>query len=77
MDRLPRLKDKVAVITGSGSGLGEGIARLFAEEGARVVVSDRNEAPAHAVAASLIQHGAPCHRPQSRRFRRSRMPRID
>ena len=55
MDRLPRLKDKVAVITGSGSGMGEGIARLFAEEGAKVVVSDLNLSSAEAVAASLIE----------------------
>ena len=58
MNRLPRLKDKVAVVTGSGSGLGEGIVRLFAEEGARVVVSNRSLEPAEAVAASLVEHGA-------------------
>jgi NAD(P)-dependent dehydrogenase (short-subunit alcohol dehydrogenase family) len=52
-DRMERLKNKVAVITGSGSGLGEGIARLFAEQGARVVISDRNEDAARAVAADL------------------------
>src|SRR5262249_25019564 len=56
-NRLPRLKDKVAVVTGSGSGMGEGIARLFAEEGARLVISDCNEAPAQAVAASLTEQG--------------------
>ena len=35
-----RLKDKVAIVTGSGSGFGAGIARRFAEEGARVIVND-------------------------------------
>lgn len=35
-----RLRKKVAIVTGAASGFGEGIARRFAEEGARVVVSD-------------------------------------
>jgi 3-oxoacyl-[acyl-carrier protein] reductase len=35
-----RLKDKTAIVTGAGSGFGAGIARRFAEEGAKVVVND-------------------------------------
>ncbi|TDR88930.1 glucose 1-dehydrogenase [Enterovirga rhinocerotis] len=48
-----RLKDKVAIVTGGGSGFGEGIARKFVAEGARVLVADIDGAKAEAVAASL------------------------
>lgn len=55
---MNRLQGKVAVITGSGSGMGEGIARLFADEGGSVVVSGRDEKKGDAVAASIAATGA-------------------
>ena len=41
-----RLENKVALITGGGSGIGQATAMLFANEGARIVVADQNEAAA-------------------------------
>ena len=39
-----RLKEKVALITGAGSGIGREAALRFAEEGAKIVVADVNDA---------------------------------
>lgn len=48
-----RLKDKVAIITGAGAGIGRAAAEIFVREGAKVVVADRDGEKASAVAASL------------------------
>lgn len=53
-----QLKDKVAFITGSASGIGKEIALLFAQEGARVVIADLNKQAADATAAELKESGA-------------------
>lgn len=52
-----RLKDKVAIITGSGRGLGKEAALLFAREGAKVVVCDVNEEWAKSTAREIQEAG--------------------
>jgi 3-oxoacyl-[acyl-carrier protein] reductase len=48
-----RLQGKVALVTGAGGGFGEGIARLFAAEGAKVVCADMRAEAAAAVASDI------------------------
>ena len=48
-----RLRDKIAIVTGAGSGFGEGIAKKFVAEGAKVIVADRDGQAAARVAAAL------------------------
>ena len=48
-----RLKDKVAIVIGAARGIGAGIAEVFAEEGARLVLADSLEAEGQATAARL------------------------
>ena len=52
-----RLENKVALITGAGSGIGRESALLFAREGARVVLVDVNEAAGEAVTAEIREAG--------------------
>jgi 3-oxoacyl-[acyl-carrier protein] reductase len=50
---MKQLEGKVAIVTGAASGFGEGIARLFVAEGARVLLADIDGGKAQAVAQSL------------------------
>jgi len=52
-----RLKDRTAIVTGGGQGLGEGFAVRFAEEGANVVIVDTNPLTAKAVAERIEKLG--------------------
>jgi 3-hydroxybutyrate dehydrogenase len=53
-----QLKDKVAFITGSASGIGKEIATVYAREGAKVVIADLNKDAAEATAAELKSAGS-------------------
>ncbi len=52
-----RLRDKVAIVTGAGAGFGGGIARRFAEEGAKVIVNDIDAADGKNVVATIHNAG--------------------
>jgi len=52
-----QLQDRIVIVTGGGSGIGRGIAKLFAAEGATVVVSGRRKEPLDAVVAEIAAAG--------------------
>jgi len=54
-----RLENKIAIITGAGAGIGAAAARLFVDEGAKVVIADYDEGAARAVAADLGEAALP------------------
>src|SRR5262245_3351323 len=54
---MDRLKNKVAVITGGGAGIGRATCELFAEEAATVVVAERDEANGRDVVKAIEARG--------------------
>ena len=54
---MKRLENKVVIVTGSTSGIGIGIARLCAAEGAKVVVCGRREDKGNAVVETITKEG--------------------
>lgn len=55
--KMGKLEDKVAIVTGETSGIGSDSAKLFAAEGAKVVVTGRNEERAKAVVDDIKAEG--------------------
>ena len=70
------LSEKVAIVTGSGQGIGEGIARLFAKAGAKVVIATRSEANGRTVADSIVETGGVAWLNQTDIGRRSEVKRV-
>lgn len=58
---MKTVQDKVAIVTGAGSGIGKAAAELLAREGAKVIVSDIDEAHGKAVAEAIRAAGGEAH----------------
>jgi 3-oxoacyl-[acyl-carrier protein] reductase len=52
-----RLKDKVAIVTGAGQGIGAAYARKFSEEGAKVIIADINQKKSEVVVKEIMGKG--------------------
>lgn len=61
MSTVGRVQNRVAIVTGAGSGIGEASAIRLAEEGAKVVCADINEASAQKTANEIVANGGVAH----------------
>ena len=68
---MDRLKGKVAIITGGNSGVGEATAKMFAKEGATVVITARREAALEKVAEEIKAAGGEVYAVSTDKERRS------
>ena len=67
-----RLKDKIAIITGAGRGIGRDIALAYAQEGAHVVIAEVDPATAKATADEISKSGPKSHCGHHRRVEAGR-----
>jgi 3-oxoacyl-[acyl-carrier protein] reductase len=70
------LSGKVVIVTGGGQGIGEGIVRVFAGAGAKVVIATRSEANGRAVADSVVKSGGVAWLNRTDVGRRSEVKRV-
>ena len=56
-----RLQDKIAIITGAGSGIGEATAKKFVKEGAKVIIAEINSESGIKVADEINNNGGKAH----------------